>query len=333
MKPRRVYASLAAIAVAGGSLTLAACGSSDSASDGSGATDLSGTITIDGSSTVAPLSTAAAEQFNGNNPDVNITVGTSGTGGGFERFCKGETDISNASRGIKDDEAEACTKAGVQFEEVRVASDGISVVTKAGVDVGAVCLSFPQLKKIWSRGSTVNNWSQVGSGFKDLPLTLSGPGSQSGTYDFFNEEVLGKNAQGDVIQPRQDYAASEDDNVIVRSVMDGQAGLGYFGFTYFQENTDKVQSFALDNGDGCVEPTVESITSGEYPLSRPLFIYVSKKSLERPEVQAFVKDYVASATQLATDAQFVPAPQSALDASAKTIDAAIASGRATTSTT
>lgn len=184
MKSRRVYASLAAIAVAGGSITLAACGSSDSASDtagGSGATNLSGKITIDGSSTVAPLSTAAAEQFNANNPDVNITVGTSGTGGGFEVFCKGETDISDASRGIKDDEIEACKKAGVEYEEIRVASDGITVVTKAGVDVGAVCLTFPQLKKIWSPGSKVSNWSQVGSGFKDLPMTLSGPGSQSGT--------------------------------------------------------------------------------------------------------------------------------------------------------
>lgn len=335
MKSRRVYASLAAIAVAGGSLTLAACGSSDSASDGggSGATDLSGKITIDGSSTVAPLSTAAAEQFNANNPDVNITVGTSGTGGGFEVFCKGETDISDASRGIKDDEVEACKKAGVEYEEIRVASDGITVVTKAGVDVGAVCLTFPQLKKIWSPGSKVNNWSQVGSGFKDLPLTLSGPGSQSGTYDFFNEEVLGEDASGEVIQPRQDYAASEDDNVIVRSVTDGEAGLGYFGFTYFEENTDKVQSFALDNGKGCVEPTTESITSGDYPLSRPLFIYVSKKSLQRPEVQAFVKDYVANATQLATDAQFVPAPQSALDESAQKVEAAIGSGSSTTSTT
>ena len=334
MKSRRVHASLAALAVVGGSLTLAACGGGDSSSDtsgGSGAANLSGKIAIDGSSTVAPLTTAAAEQFNGNNPDVNITVGTSGTGGGFEVFCKGETDISNASRSIKDEEIEACKKAGVEYEEIRVASDGITVVTKAGVDVGAVCLTFPQLKKIWAPGSKVNNWSQVGTGFKDLPMALSGPGSQSGTYDFFNEEVLGEDANGDVIQPRQDYAASEDDNVIVRSVTDGEAGLGYFGFTYYEENTDKVQSFAIDKGDGCVEPTTESITSGEYPLSRPLYIYVSKKALERPEVKAFAKDYVANATQLATDAQFVPAPQSALDESAKKLDAS--SGSSTTSTT
>jgi phosphate transport system substrate-binding protein len=216
MTSRRMYASLAALAIAGGSLTLAACGSSDSSSDtsgGSGAANLSGKIAIDGSSTVAPLSTAAAEAFNGNNPDVNITVGTSGTGGGFEVFCKGETDISNASRSIKDDEAEVCKKAGVEYEEIRVASDGITLITKAGVDVGKTCLNFSELEKIWAPGSKVNNWSQVGSGFKDLPLALAGPGSQSGTYDFFNEEVLGEDAQGEVIQPRQDYSASEDDNV------------------------------------------------------------------------------------------------------------------------
>jgi phosphate transport system substrate-binding protein len=324
MTSRRMYASLAALAIAGGSLTLAACGSSDSSSDtsgGSGAANLSGKIAIDGSSTVAPLSTAAAEAFNGNNPDVNITVGTSGTGGGFEVFCKGETDISNASRSIKDDEAEACKKAGVEYEEIRVASDGITLITKAGVDVGKTCLNFSELEKIWAPGSKVNNWSQVGSGFKDLPLALAGPGSQSGTYDFFNEEVLGEDAQGEVIQPRQDYSASEDDNVTVRAVTDAEAGLGYFGFTYFEENTDKLQAFAVDNGKGCVEPTTDSITSGDYPLSRPLFIYVSKKSLQRPEVQAFVKDYVANATQLATDAQFVPAPQSALDEAASKLDA------------
>lgn len=324
MTSRRMYASLAALAIAGGSLTLAACGSSDSSSDtsgGSGAANLSGKITIDGSSTVAPLTTAAAEAFNGKNPDVNITVGTSGTGGGFEVFCKGETDISNASRSIKDDEAEVCKKAGVEYEEIRVASDGITMITKAGVDVGKTCLNFSQLEKIWAPGSKVNNWSQVGSGFKDLPLTLAGPGSQSGTYDFFNEEILGEDAQGEVIQSRQDYSASEDDNVTVRAITDAEAGLGYFGFTYFEENTDTLQAFAVDGGKGCVEPTTDSITSGDYPLSRPLYIYASKKALQRPEVMAFVKDYVANAPQLAADAQFVPAPQSALDEATSKLDA------------
>jgi phosphate transport system substrate-binding protein len=322
MKSRRMYASLAALAIAGGSLTLAACGSSDAGSDTASGGALAGNITIDGSSTVAPLTTAAAESFNGKNPDVDLTVGTSGTGGGFERFCKGETDISNASREIKDDEAAACKKAGIGYEEIRVASDGITVVTKAGVDVGRACLTLPELKQTWARGSTVNNWSQLGSGFKDLPLALAGAGSQSGTYDFFNETILGKDDNGQIIQPRQDYAASEDDNVTVRAVQDAEAGMGYFGFSYYEQNTDTMQAFAIDGGDGCVEPTTESITSGKYPISRPLFIYVSKKALARPEVQAFAKDYVANATTLATEAQFVPASQSALNESAATLDAA-----------
>ena len=321
MKSRRMYASLAALAVAGGSLTLAACGSSDSSSDtsGGGGANLAGKIAIDGSSTVAPLTTAAAEAFNGKNPDVNITVGTSGTGGGFEVFCKGETDISNASREIKDDEAAACKAAGIDYVPVRVASDGITLVTKTGVDVGKVCLNFNEIKKIWAPGSKVNNWSQVGSGFKDLPLALAGAGSESGTYDFFNETILGEDANGDVIQSRQDYSASEDDNVTVRAVSDAEAGLGYFGFSYYEANTDTMQAFAVDGGKGCVEPTTDSITKGDYPISRPLYVYVSKKALARPEVKAFVNDYVDNAVQLATDAQFVPAPQSSLDADKKTL--------------
>lgn len=324
MKSRRMYASLAALAVVGGSVTLAACGSSSSSSDtsgGSGASGVSGKITIDGSSTVAPLTTAAAEAFNAKNPDVNITVGTSGTGGGFEVFCKGETDISNASREIKDEEAEACKKAGIDYVPVRVASDGITLVTKAGVDVGKACLTFPELKKIWAPGSKVNNWSQVGSGFNDLPLALAGAGSESGTYDFFNETILGEDAKGEVIQSRQDYSASEDDNVTVRAVTDAEAGLGYFGFSYYEANTDTMQAFAVDGGKGCVEPTVDSITKGDYPISRPLYVYVSKKALARPEVRAFVTDYVDNATQIATDATFVPAPQAALDESKKAIGA------------
>lgn len=324
MKSRRMYASLAALAVVGGSVTLAACGSSSSSSDtsgGSGASGVSGKITIDGSSTVAPLTTAAAEAFNAKNPDVNITVGTSGTGGGFEVFCKGETDISNASREIKDEEAEACKKAGIDYVPVRVASDGITLVTKAGVDVGKACLTFPELKKIWAPGSKVNNWSQVGSGFNDLPLALAGAGSESGTYDFFNETILGEDAKGEVIQSRQDYSASEDDNVTVRAVTDAEAGLGYFGFSYYEANTDTMQAFAVDGGKGCVEPTIDSITKGDYPISRPLYVYVSKKALARPEVKAFVTDYVDNATQIATDATFVPAPQAALDESKKAIGA------------
>lgn len=296
-------------------LALAACGgddSSGSASDGGG--DLSGTIVVDGSSTVAPLTSAAGEAFNGENPGVDIEVRTSGTGGGFEVFCKGETDISNASRAIKDDEAAACKEAGVEYTEVRVASDGITVVTGADAEVGATCLTFDQLKATWAPGSKVATWKDIDPSFADVALTLAGPGSQSGTYDFFNEEVLGKDAKGEVIEPRQDYAASEDDNVTVRAVEGAEGAMGYFGYSYFIENQDKLTAFELDAGKGCVAPSEEAITSGAYPLSRPLFIYVANSALERAEVKGFVRYYVQNAPTLAQDQRFVPATQADLDA-------------------
>lgn len=296
-------------------LALAACGD-DSGSGGasSGGGDLSGTIVVDGSSTVAPLTSAAGEAFNGENPGVDIEVRTSGTGGGFEVFCKGETDISDASRVIKDEEAAACKAGGVEYTEVRVASDGITVVTAADANVGTTCLTFDQLKAAWAPGSKVANWKDIDPSFADVKLTLAGPGSQSGTYDFFNEEVLGEDAKGEVIEPRQDYAASEDDNVTVRTVEGAEGAMGYFGHSYFVENEAKLKAFELDAGKGCVAPTEEAITSGEYPLSRPLFIYVANSALERPEVKSFVRYYVQNAVTLAADQRFVPATQADLDA-------------------
>ena len=242
---------------------------------------------------------------------MNITVGTSGTGGGFELFCTGSTDISDASRPINDEEKAACTKGGVKYEELRVASDGITVVTGANADVGGDSLTSAQLKAIWEPKSTIKNWDQIppAGSFNDLTLTLAGPDSQSGTYDFFNEEILGEDAAGETITPRQDYTASADDNVTVRAVTGAEGGLGYFGYTYFEENADALKDFAIDG----VTPTAESITDGTYPLSRPLFIYVNTEALARPEVAAFVKYYLENAVSLSKDQQFVPAPQSALD--------------------
>jgi phosphate transport system substrate-binding protein len=309
---RRIALIAASAALALGSLAVAGCGDDDEGTGTSGgeAASLSGDILIDGSSTVAPLSSAAAEAFAGENGDVNITVGTSGTGGGFERFCAGETDISGASRAIKDDEVAACETGGVTYQELRVASDGITIVTGKDVEVGSDDITIAQLKAIWSPKSKINNWSAIpGGSFTDAPLTLAGPGSQSGTYDFFNEEVLGEDAAGEVITPRQDYTASEDDNVIVRAVQSAEAGLGYFGFTYYEENIDTLKAFSVDG----VAPSSESITAGDYPLSRPLFIYVKDDALTRPEVAAYVRYYLENAVQLAEDAQFVPAPQEALD--------------------
>ena len=319
---RRIALIAASAALALGSLAAAGCGDDDdegSATSGGDAASLSGDILIDGSSTVAPLTSAAAEGFAGENSGVNITVGTSGTGGGFERFCAGETDISNASRPIADDEIAACEAAGVAYQELRVASDGITVVTKAGVDVGGDNLTLAQLKAIWEPGSEINNWSQIpGGNFNDLPLTLAGAGSQSGTYDFFNEEVLGEDASGETITPRQDYTASEDDNVTVRAVTGSEAGLGYFGFSYFEENIDSLQAFNLDG----IEPTVETITDGSYPLSRPLFIYVKDTALARPEVAAFARYYLENAVTLAEENAYVPSPQADLDEALSRVPAA-----------
>ncbi len=299
---------LAVCAVAALTLVAFGCGGDDDG-DGGG---LSGNITIDGSSTVAPLSSAVAEQFASDNSDVNVTVGSSGTGGGFERFCAGETDISDASRPIDEDEAQACEQGGIAYEEFRVASDGITVVTGAEADVGGDNLTLKQLEAVWKPGSQIDNWSQIpGGGFNDVQLTLAGPDSQSGTYDFFNEEVLGEDAQGEVIEPRQDYTASADDNVIVRAVQSAPGAMGYFGFTYYEENSDTLKAFKIDN----IEPNAETITSGDYPLARPLFIYVKNTALDREEVKSFVCFYLENAISISEEQQFVPAPQAAIDES------------------
>jgi phosphate transport system substrate-binding protein len=316
---RRLALALAASTIALGGIA-AGCGDDDSGTGTAGGVDgasLSGNIAIDGSSTVGPLTSAAAEAFNAENSGVDVTVGTSGTGGGFEVFCKGETAISNASREIKDEEAAVCKKGGIEYEEIRVASDGITLVTKKGADIGGTfALTSEQLKAIWAPKSTIKNWADVpGGGFTDQAMALAGPGSQSGTYDFFNETILGEDAAGEVIEPRQDYAASEDDNNTITAVESSPAALGYFGYTYYEENQDKLELFSVDG----VTPSSETITDGSYPLSRPLFIYVSKKEIARPEVLAFVKYYVENATRLAEEQLFVPAPQESIDADLTTL--------------
>jgi phosphate transport system substrate-binding protein len=314
---RRLAGAVAATALALATLVAAGCGGDDNSAAGTNpagaGSDLSGDIAIDGSSTVGPLTSAAAEAFNGQNSGVNVTVGTSGTGGGFELFCKGETDISDASRTIKPEEATACKTGGVTYVELRVASDGITLVTNNPSNVGGNdSLTMAQLKAIWAPDSKINNWKDIpGGSFNDVPLTLAGPDSQSGTYDFFNEKVIGTDASGNPIDSRQDYSASADDNVTVRAVQSAEGGLGYFGYTYFEENKDTLTDFAVDG----VKPTAATITDGTYPLSRPLFIYVKKTSLAKPEVKAFVEYYLKNAIPLSKSQQFVPAPQAALNAS------------------
>ena len=287
-------------------ITVAACG--DDGGTGSGSvgaastgSKLSGTIKIDGSSTVAPLSEAAAELFQAENQGVRVTVGTSGTGGGFEKFCAGETDISDASRPIKDDEeAPVCKKSGVAYEEVQVANDGLAVVVNKDND-WANCLTVDQLKKVWEKGSKVSTWNQIDPKFPDEKLSLFGAGTDSGTFDYFTDAINGEEGNS-----RSDYNATEDDNVTVQGVSGSKGGLGYFGLSYFEQNQDKLKVVQVDDGDGCVTPSSETVQSGDYkPLSRPLFIYPSDKALGRPEVKAFVKFYVANVDRITKQALFV----------------------------
>jgi phosphate transport system substrate-binding protein len=289
-------------------LGVAACGNDDESGSGSGGGELSGNIKIDGSSTVAPLAEAAKEEFEGQNPDVRITVGTSGTGGGFEKFCAGETDISNASRPIKDDEeVPVCEKAGVTFKEVQVANDGIAVVTNPDLKVD--CLTTDQLKELWNQGSKVKNLSELDPQLPDAELSLFGPGTDSGTFDYFTDEINGEEGVS-----REDYQPSEDDNVLVQGVSGESGGLGYFGFSYYEQNQDKLNLVGIDGGDGCVKPSTETIQDGSYtPLGRPLFMYPSTKALKRPEVKAFL-DYIAENYQpIAEASQIVPMSQEQAD--------------------
>jgi phosphate transport system substrate-binding protein len=310
---------LAAMTVVGLTLVLAAgCGDDNK---GGGGSDLSGSIKIDGSSTVGPLTEAAAELFREENPNVKITVGISGTGGGFEKFCAKEIDISDASRSIDpEEEVPVCKKAGVAYDEIQVANDGIAVVVNPDND-WAKCLTTAELKKIWEKGSKVDNWSQVRSGFPDEKMKLFGPGTDSGTFDFFTEEINGEKGNS-----RSDYSPSEDDNVTVQGVTGGKGNSGYFGLSYAEENPDKVKIAQVDGGDGCVAPSKETVQDGSYkPLSRPLFIYPSAAALKRPEVDAFVKFYVDNYQQIAEQAKFVPMTTEQADKAKATADK-VASG-------
>jgi phosphate transport system substrate-binding protein len=293
-------------------LLLAGCGGDDGSSGGGP----SGTIQADGSSTVAPLVTAAAERYQRDNSGVRVTVGVSGTGGGFERFCRGETDISDASRPIKPEEAQACKAKGIDYAEFQVANDAITVVVNKG-NTWAKCLTIEQLRKIWDQGSKVDNWKQVDSNFSDVALKLYGPGTDSGTFDFFTEKV-----NGDDGRSRSDYSASEDDNVIVQGVAGDKGALGYFGFSYFEQNQDKLNASAIDAGSGCVEPSVASAQSGKYPLSRALFVYVKTSALQRAEVKAFVRFILDDEKELAGAAQFVPLTDAQLQKSEQAFKAA-----------
>jgi phosphate transport system substrate-binding protein len=263
---------------------------------------LSGTIKVDGSSTVFPITEAAAEEFQNANPGVQVTVGVSGTGGGFKKFVAGETDISNASRPIKDSEAAAAKEKGIEYLEIPVAYDGLSVVvSKENTWVDK--LTVAELKKIWEPNSKVKTWKDVRPEWPAEEIKLYGPGTDSGTFEYFTEAIV-----GEAKKSRADYTASEDDNVLVQGIAGDKNSLGYFGFSYYEENADKLKLVPIDAGDGkAVTPSADTIKDGSYkPLSRPLFIYVNKKSLEKPEVKEFVKFYLENAPELVKSVFYVP---------------------------
>ncbi|PMB41851.1 phosphate-binding protein [Fischerella thermalis CCMEE 5205] len=285
----------------------AANGNATPAANTAASSNLSGKVTIDGSSTVFPISEAMAEEFQKANPGVQVTVGNSGTGGGFKKFCNNETDISNASRPIKPEEVELCKKGNVEYIELPVAFDGLSVVVNPQNNF-VNCLTVAELKKMWEPAAQgkVTSWRQIRPEFPDQRLGLYGAGTDSGTYDFFTKAIVG--AEG---KSRGDYTASEDDNTLVQGVSSDTNGLGFFGLAYYENNKDKLKLVAIDNGKGCVLPSAETVADGTYqPLSRPEFIYVKKSAASRPEVKAFVDFHLAEENQkLVREVGYVPLPQ------------------------
>jgi phosphate transport system substrate-binding protein len=289
VKPKTTIAVFAALIAF--ALVTAGCGGGDGG----------GAISADGSSTVGPFTTKAAEDFKAAG-GVDVTVGISGTGGGFERFCAGETDLSNASRPIEEDERATCEENGIEYLEFQVATDALTNVVNSAND-WAKCLTVGQLTKIWEPGSKIQNWNEVDASFPDEPLKLFGPGTDSGTFDYFTGVINGEEGAS-----RSDYQASEDDNVLVQGVSGERGGLGYFGFSYFEQNQDKLKALEVDGGQGCVAPSAATAQEGSYaPLSRPLFVYVKKSSFDdNPDVRDFVKHMLDNEATIAEAAQFVP---------------------------
>jgi len=295
----------AAVACAA-TLVLAACGGNgDPAGGGSagGDSNLSGPVLVDGSSTVEPLTSAAAELYADEQPGVDVTVATSGTGGGFKKFCAGETDILNASRTVKDEEAAECQAKSIGYVELRVANDALAVVVNKE-NTWANCLTVDQLRRIWEpvAEGQITMWSQVDPSFPPEPLALFGPGTDSGTFDHFTTEINGVEGAS-----RADYSSAEDDNVLVRGVQGSRGAIGYFGYTYFNANRDKLKAVQIDGGGGCVTPSAEAVQESIYtPLARPLFIYVSKLAYQsKPQVKGFVDFYVSDDREATERAGFV----------------------------
>jgi phosphate transport system substrate-binding protein len=294
MKQLKVYAAVAAVL---GGVAIAPVASAQ-------------VVKVDGSSTVFPVTEAVAEDFQkAKKGATKVTVGISGTGGGFKKFCRGETDISNASRPILKKEMEDCKAAGIEYFELPVAFDALTVVINPKNSF-IKQLTVAEMKKMWEPGAQgkVTRWNQVNPAWPDAPIKLFGPGADSGTFDYFTEAVVGKSKSS-----RGDFTASEDDNVLVQGVSRDVNGLGYFGYAYYIENKDKLKAVPIVNEKGQpVEPSMEAVLKGTYsPLARPIFIYVNAKSLGKPEVKEFVEYYMKHGAKLAREVKYVPLPDSA----------------------
>ncbi|XMB26104.1 PstS family phosphate ABC transporter substrate-binding protein [Paenibacillus sp. BR2-3] len=326
---RKMKRVMSLVAILSLSFALAACGSgnngatntaetnaaqentSNAGQSNTSETALSGTIEIDGSSTVYPITEAVAEEFGKENKDVRVTVGVSGTGGGFKRFAAGETAISNASRPIKDEEAELAKTNGIEYIELEVAYDGLSVLVNPEND-WVDYLTTKELNEIFKPGSTVKQWSDVRSGWPAEDIKIFSPGADSGTFDYFTETI---NDEAQASRNDAQVTFSEDDNTLVQGVEGEKYALGYFGFAYFEENQDKLKLVPIDGGKGPISPSAETINDGTYaPLSRPLFIYVNKAFLDKPEVKAFVDFYMSHAADLSEEVGYIRLPQEMYDA-------------------
>ncbi len=283
----------------------AACGGQQGGSGGGGGGggggNLSGTIQVDGSSTVQPFAQAAAELFQEENPNVRITVGGAGTGDGFERFCKGETEISDASRPIEAEEEEACKKENIEPEQVPVANDGLAIVTNKETMID--CLTVDQVKDLFGPDAKAKSFKEVDPKLPATPAKFFTPGEESGTFDFFTEELL----ETDKEQRTEGVQTSADDNQLVTGISGTPGGIGYFGYSFFTENQDKLNAVAVDGGEGCVRPSPETVQNGSYkPLGRQIFMYPSKKALQRPEVKEFMNFTVENAPRIAEAAKIIP---------------------------
>ena len=298
---RNKLASLILVGVM--ALSLAACGGGTETEGEAPDTPLTGTIAIDGSSTVFPITEAIAEEFNGTYPEVRIPIGVSGTGGGFKKFIAGETDISNASRPIKDEEAQAAAAAGIEYIEMTIAYDGLSVLVNPAND-WVDSLTVEELKMMWAPDSTVKTWSDIRSEWPNEEIKFYAPGTDSGTFDYFTEEI---NGESGAIRP--DFTASEDDNVLVQGIAGDKNAIGFFGYAYYEENQDKLKLVAIDNGSGPVTPDFDTIQDGSYsPLSRPIFIYINKAALEKPEVVEFITFYNTVGEEIIPEVGYVALP-------------------------